>query len=130
MDTFAKNVTITFIVRILNLILGIATFVLITRLLGPEGKGIYTLAVLLPTLIATFGNFGIGSATVYYVAKERYPYRDILGNNIIFAIGTGTLGMIGGLILAIFFRQIIFPGVAQGYLFLALVLVPGNLFFT
>ncbi|MCL0096235.1 flippase [Thermodesulfovibrionales bacterium] len=126
---FAKGALITISARILTLILGIATSIVIARLLGPEGKGIYTLAALLPALIVTFANLGIGPATVYYVAQRRYPRQEILGNNIIFAVGIGAVGVLGGLIVALFFHQGVFPGVAQGYLLLALALIPVTLLF-
>ena len=129
MANFSQATSITVIARILSLLLGIATSIILARLLGPEGKGIYTLAALLPALIVTFANLGIGPATVYYVAQGRYPRQEILGNNIIFAVGIGAVGVLGGLIVALFFHQGVFPGVAQGYLLLALALIPVNLFF-
>jgi len=129
MGTFTRNTTVTFAARVLSLILGIATSITIARLLGPEGKGIYTLAALLPALIVTFANFGIGPATVYHIAQGRYSRQEILGNNIVFALVIGTFGVLGGLIVALFFHQSVFPGVAQGYLLLALVLIPANLLF-
>lgn len=127
---FTKSTTVTFIARVLNLFLGIITSVLLTRLLGPEGKGIYTMAALLPALVVTFGNLGIGPATVYYVAKGHYPHREILGNNIVLALAIGALGVLAGLIVALFFHQSVFPEVAQTYLLLALALIPVNLLST
>ena len=126
---FAQGTLITAAAHILTLVLGIGTSILLARFLGPEGKGIYTLAVLLPILIATFANLGIGVATAYYVAQGRYPLREVLGNNIIFAVGIGAVGVLCGLIVILFFRQNIFSGVAQGYLLLALALIPMHLLF-
>jgi len=130
MGTFTKNTTITFTARVLNLILGIGTSIVIARFLGPEGKGIYTLAVLLPTLIVTLGNLGIGPATAYYVARREYHRHEILGNNVILAFGVGAVGLLVGLIVVLFFRRNLFPGVAQGYLLLALALIPTGFLFT
>lgn len=129
MGTFTKNTTITITASILSLALSLATSIILARILGPEGKGIYTLAALLPALIVTFANLGIGPATVYHVTQGHYPRREILGNNVLFALGIGVIGVLGGLIVALFFQENIFPGVAQGYLLLALALIPGNLFF-
>jgi O-antigen/teichoic acid export membrane protein len=129
MGQFARGTAITFAARVLSLIIGIATSIILARLLGPEGKGIYTLAALLPSLIVTLVNFGIGPATVYHVAQGRYPRREILGNNIVFALGIGVVGVFVGLVVAFFFQESIFPGVTQGYLLLALALIPVNLLF-
>jgi len=130
MGTFTQNTAITFTARILSLVLGIATSITIARLLGPEGKGIYTMATLLPSLIVTFGNLGIGPATVYYVARKQHRRQEILGNNLLFGVVIGAIGLLAGLIMILFFRQSIFPDVAPGYLFLALLMIPINIFFS
>lgn len=129
MGAFTKNTAVTITARFLSLVLGIVTSVILTRLLGPEGKGVYTMATLLPALIVTFANLGIGPATVYHVAQGCYSRQVILGNNIVFALVIGAVGVLIGLIMVLFFDQSIFPGVAQGYLFLALAIIPGNLLF-
>jgi len=127
---FAKDTAVTFTARVLSLVLGIATSITIARLLGPEGKGIYTMAALLPSLVVTFGNLGIGPATVYYVARKQHRRQEILGNNLLLGVLIGTIGALAGLIMILFFRQSIFPGVAPGYLFLALLMIPVNIFFS
>jgi len=126
---FAQATAITVTSNIIRLLLGIITSVLIARILGPEGKGVYTLATLLPSLILIFANLGIGSATVYHVAQGRYPRPQILGNNILFAVGVFILGITIGLIITVYFHSTIFPGIARGYLLLALALIPGSLLF-
>ena len=71
MSSYTKDTAITFITRIISLILGIVTSIIIARLLGPENKGIYTMAALLPQLIVTIADLGIGPATVYYVTGHK-----------------------------------------------------------
>jgi len=127
---FTKNAAITFTAGVLSLILGLVTSVILVRVLGPEGRGIYALAVLLPSLIVTFGNLGIGPATVYYVARGEFRRQEILGNNILLSAGIDGLGVLAGLAVVLFFRETVFPGVAPGYLLLALLLVPVEVFFS
>lgn len=127
---FARDTTLTFGASLLSLVIGVGTSVILARVLGPEGKGIYTLAMLLPSLIVTFGNLGIGAATVYYVARREFRRQEILGNNVLLSLGIGALGVIAGLIVVLFFRQAVFPGVASRYLFLSLALVPVEIFFS
>jgi len=121
---------VTFGTGVLNLLIGIGTSVILARVLGPEGKGIYALATLLPSLIVTFGNLGIGAATVYYVARGEFRRQEILGNNVLLSLGVGGLGVIAGLVVVLFFRETVFPGVPSGHLLLALVLVPAEVFFS
>jgi len=127
--TFKKNTAMTIAAQVLTLFLGLSASVILARVLGPGGKGIYSLAVLLPALIITFVNWGIGPSTAYHVAKNRYSVLEILGNNIVFALVIGCIGIFGGLIVVIFFPDKFFPGVPTGCLVLALILIPANLFF-
>jgi len=127
---FAKGTLMTLTVGVLSLVAGIATSIILARVLGPEGKGIYALATLLPSMIVTFGNLGIGPATVYYVARGEFRRQEILGNNLLLSLGVGAAGVLIGLALVLFFRENIFPGVAAAYLLLALALVPMGIFFS
>jgi len=126
---FVRETAVTFTSGVLSLLIGVGTSIILARVLGPEGKGIYTLATLLPSLIVTFGNLGIGPATVYYVARGDLRRPEILGNNVLLSLGLSGVGVLAGLIVVLFFREIVFPGVLPGYLLLALVLVPVEFFF-
>lgn len=128
--TFARGTTVTFSSGVLGLLIGAGTSVILARVLGPEGRGIYALAALLPSLIVTFGNLGIGPATVYYVARGEFRRQEILGTNVLLSVGVGGVGALAGLVVALFFRETVFPGVPPGYLLLALVLVPLEVFFS
>jgi len=127
---FMKNIFVTFTARVFILLLGIVTSIIIARVLGPEGKGIYTLAILLPTLLMTFTNLGIGSASVYYIGKKKYSLIEIFGCNIIFSILVSIFVIIVGLVVIFFFGNKIFPGVVKEYLLLALCLAPFQIFLT
>lgn len=130
MDKFTKNTTITFVTRVLTLIAGLATSVIIARLLGPEGKGIYALAILLPSLITAFTNLGIGSATVYYIGRGKYPHKEVFGNNVVMSLTLGVFSMAIGLVIIYFFRDPVFSGISRRYLLLTLAVIPSNLFFS
>ena len=130
MNKFAKDTTITFITRVLRLILGLAGSVIIARSLGPEGKGVYALAVLLPSLIVTFTNLGIGQAGIYYIGRGEYSPREIFGNNVMLSVVLGVLSIIIGLTIVFFFRDPVFSDISRHYLLLTLLLIPLNLFFS
>jgi len=126
---FTKNALITFATRALTVAFGVVISIIIARVLGPEGKGIYSLALLLPGLLVTFANLGINQATVFYVAKKSYPAKEILGNNILLTVLISALAISAGLIIIFFFSSRLFPGVGRDYLLLALGLIPLTLFF-
>lgn len=127
---FVRGTTVTFTTGVINLLIGVGTSVILARVLGPEGRGIYALAMLLPSLIMTFGNLGIGPATTYYVARGEFRWQEILGNNVLLSVGVGAGGTLAGLVVALLFGKTIFPGLPPGYLLLALVLVPLEVFFS
>jgi O-antigen/teichoic acid export membrane protein len=127
--TFTKNTLITFITRVLVLASGVGISIIIARALGPEGKGVYALAILLPGLLVTFTNLGINPATVFYVAKKRESAREIFGNNILLTALISAIAVLIGLVIIFGFGDKLFPGIAQNYLLLALLLIPLPLFF-
>jgi len=125
---FAKDTALTLVARVIGLGLALLSSVIIARALGPEGTGVYTLAILFPLLILTFANLGLGPATVYYVAQDKYSLKEVFGNSIVMSSIIGVVASLLGLVLVIFFRAWIFPDVPRSYLVLALILVPANLF--
>ena len=126
--TFTKNTLITIVTQGLTFVFGIGISVIIARILGPEGKGIYSLAILLPSFLVYFTSFSIGQASIFYLGKRRYSPKEVFGNNIIYAVLTSTFAILIGLIIVFFFSNKLFPGVEPKYLFLALFLIPFHLF--
>lgn len=124
MKNFVKNVTITSASRFLQLIIGTIISIIIARSLGPENRGIYALVIMLPTLIITLFNLGIGKAITYYLSKKLYGKSVILFNNVFLSIIIGFFGTCIGIIIIIFFQQNILPNVPEGYLFFTLILIP------
>ena len=88
---FIKDTLTTFSTQIIGVILGLAAAIIIARVLGPSGKGAYTLIILVPTLLATFGTLGIGVANLYFVGKRKYKIADITSNSVVLASGLGIL---------------------------------------
>jgi O-antigen/teichoic acid export membrane protein len=125
---FAKDTALTLTARVAGLTLALLSSIVMARALGPEGMGVYTLAILFPLLIITFTNLGVGPATVYYVAQEKYSLKRVFGNNVVLTALIGTLATLVGLGLIILSQGQIFPSVAPSYLALAVLLVPVNLF--
>lgn len=128
-NKFTRDTIITFSLSALSMLVGVGTTVILARALGPEGNGIYVLAVLLPSLVITFGNLGIGPATVYYAAQGTFQLQKIFGNNIFFSIGISILGIFIGIILVLFCKESVFNAVSPQYLLMALLLIPGEVFF-
>jgi len=116
--------------RIGSLLLGVGISVILARFLGPEGKGLYSLAMLLPTMIVALINLGVGPSTVYHVARKEFSAGEAFGSNLGLAVVIGTVGMGIGAIAVSGFSSRILPGVPQIYLYGVLLLVPLQLAYT
>lgn len=127
MNSFVRDTAYTFVARVLALGVGVATSAIVARYLGPEGRGIYALALLLPSLVVNFVHFGMGSATVYQAARREHPLKRILGGNSLVLLAASGIGLIVGAVVIMFFRDIFFEGAAKRFLLLALPLIPLDL---
>jgi len=114
----------------LTLILGLFTSIFLTRGLGVDARGIYSLVFILPALATAFANLGIAPATVYLVAHKEIPEEDIFSTNMVLTVGSSLLGIAISLVLAIFFNDVLFPGVEQKLLLVATINIPVSMLAT
>lgn len=79
--SYKKNIASNFIVKIINILLGIVTSILVVRSLGAEGKGYLAYFLLIIRLISSYGNFGITNATIYFQKRSQYKEQDVFNVN-------------------------------------------------
>lgn len=72
--SISKNLTFTSTTQIISFIFGVGFSVLVARLLGPEGQGHFTLWILIPTLLARFGNLGFDASFSYFSTDKRFDH--------------------------------------------------------
>ncbi len=90
------------------LIAGIGS-IIIARLLGPEGYGLYSLALAVPTLVALFTDFGVSQALVRLTARERGS-PDLPGkvtSALLFALFTALAAASAGVLAAPLLSEIV-----------------------
>ncbi|MGC8662646.1 MAG: oligosaccharide flippase family protein [Candidatus Micrarchaeia archaeon] len=68
----ARMLSSLFIGRVVGLLVGVATFIIVARLLGPAYYGIYTLAIGIYSFIGAVGHFGIGTYFNKHIAESVY----------------------------------------------------------
>lgn len=124
MNRFAKDTTITLTGMLASLLIGLAPSIIIARILGPQDKGVYSLAILLPTLVFTLINMGISPSTVYHVSRGKYDLKKIFGNNLILGGLISGLGIAISLVLAVSLQSTFLKGVSSYYLMLATAIIP------
>lgn len=105
-------------------LLQLITLAIIARLYGPAGNGIYTLALLLPTMLAMVLNMGIGPANVYYLGAGKVHPQQAWQVTLRFSITIGAIGwLLGGLAISSYGGKW-FPGVPSNVLWLTLLFFP------
>jgi len=75
-STLASKIVILALITIANII--------IARQLGPAGKGMVSIAILVPSLLVTICHLGIGSANVYYGSKDELLLKRLFSNSLIY----------------------------------------------
>lgn len=89
----------TYITQILRVGLGFMMTILVARILDPQERGLYAIALAVGALGVQFGNFGLTSSNIYYVAKNRDLIGVLAGNGMLVSLFVGGLGalLIGGI---------------------------------
>ena len=93
---FLRKIGETFATRVVLIGIGLVANVIIARSLGPEGRGLYAVAVTVGTLGVQFGNLGLHASNTYYVAANRSLLSALVANTIIvsFTVGGVSTGLI------------------------------------
>lgn len=100
----ARNSAETFLTRIFLICLGLITTVIIARILGPEGRGIYAVAVAVAALGSQLGNLGLHASCVYFVARDNKLLPALWGNAISAGLAIGVLVSIVVCFMVTFFN--------------------------
>lgn len=122
---FVQKVIQTLATKILLMGIGLITTVMIARILGPEGRGLYAVAVAVGAMGAQFGNLGLHASNTYYAAKNKTILPALVGNSLFVSFVVGSF--IAALVWTFFY---FFPQIApvKGILLaLALGYIPFSL---
>lgn len=120
-----SNILHSYSSRIILIVLGLLGNVIITRSLGVEHYGTYTLLLTIIAIATQFGNFGLHSANIYYVAQKKMFLGMLLKNSIWFSF---FISLIVGFI--IYFLNYYYPSILNiesDLLYLALLFIPISL---
>src|SRR5438876_6743834 len=95
-----RNVVETYMTRLLLIGIGFATTVIVSRSLGPSGRGLFAVAAAVSAIGIQFGNLGVHASNTYYVAKDRELLPVLIGNTLVVSFGIGGTAALFGWILA------------------------------
>lgn len=108
------------------LVAGVGSSILITRALGPSGRGAFAVTVSFAMLLVQLGSLGFQTANPYFTTQRRAPIGLIVTNSLWLAAALGlALAAIGVLVKVLFPTAV--AGVGWAELSVALAAVPAIL---
>src|SRR4051812_35007691 len=100
---FTKNIIMTLGRQISAILLGLLSSIIIARMLGSNGNGQYNLIILVPTMLFSFLNLGIGSSSVYFIGKDKHNINTVYKNNTFAGILIGLIAFVIGFVYLNYF---------------------------
>ena len=93
-----KNISFIFSAQVINTFIGIITSIIVTRILGPEGRGENTIFTNSIAFAVLFFSFSINSTISYFINSGKAKSEELLSTIIIFVL-VSTLLVYGSLFL-------------------------------
>ncbi|MFI5305042.1 MAG: flippase [Nitrospiria bacterium] len=106
-STFFHKVLETFATRVFIIGIGVVTTAMVSRILGPEGRGLYAIAIVISAMGVQFCNLGLHTSNTYFGAKNKNLLSAQLGNSILVSFGFGTFIAVSLWMFFQFFPEII-----------------------
>ena len=103
---FLRKTSGTMLAKIVIGILGALGSILLARLLGPDARGTFGIALQLTTFGVQIGCLGLHSSNLFYSAKDSTKVPTIVGNSLILSI---VLGIVVIVLMSVFF--LFFPSI-------------------
>ena len=122
---FVRKVAETFLTKIALLVFGMATSILITRSLGPAGRGTFAVAATISAIGLQFGNLGLSASNTFFAAKDRSLLPKLLANSLWVSFTGGAAGLVFLLALSQVWPALL--SIRGAVLIVALVAVPFGL---
>jgi len=122
--SLVRHSVFTVLTHILVQFFGILTGVIMARILGPEGRGVYALYYTNALLLTTFCSFSFNIALVYFIPSGKFSPEKMLGLSFIVNIISSLISVI--IILASYFSQfktLLFSDKYMSFAFLAWLII-------
>jgi len=117
-----NDVAMTAANKVVVLVTTLATSIVLARALGPEGRGVWAVAMALALTLVQLGSLGIQSANPYFTARREAPLGRIVANSLWLAAGLGLL-----LIAVAAGVKAVLPQVVEGLGWTELLIVSASL---
>ena len=122
--SFIKDASYIFATKIALLIIGVFSSIIAVRILGAEGKGLFTLGIISASIIFNLANLGIGTGAGYYLGRKKIKLEDLAGNWLSLSVIIGTVVTILSLAVMPFIAGSILPAVPLKLIITGLFAIP------
>ena len=123
---FARRVMGVFATRVVRFALGFVISFTLARILGPTGRGIYSVATLTPTTLVNLGHLGLPNAFSFFAGRGRSGAR-LLALGLLFSIALSIV-LLGFSLLALpLLADTVLRAAPLELLLLAIVTIPFQL---
>ncbi|MEW5693590.1 MAG: polysaccharide biosynthesis C-terminal domain-containing protein [Candidatus Hydrogenedentota bacterium] len=79
---YLAEVARVYSVYLVSILSSVLLNILLARVLGPAGKGVFTYTILIPYLIFNFLHIGLGTSGIWFI-KQHYEYKDRIVKSIV-----------------------------------------------
>ncbi len=100
--SFVKNTFQVLGSNLLIIICEVLIGIIIARVLGPEGKGLFISLMVVPVIIITFAVMGMHRTTIFFIGKKDYPLPEIVAAVIQILFITSGLGVLAAMVYFFF----------------------------
>lgn len=109
--------------RVAGMVCGLVSGILISRSLGPEGRGAYVLPVTVAMVVGNLCHLSLEHANMYLAGNRRRPLGDLLGNASSLTLVLGPLGLLLTILLLRGWPDLV-PGSPASATFIVAATVP------
>jgi O-antigen/teichoic acid export membrane protein len=129
MSNYYRHSFVTFTSQILSLVLILLSTILITRVLGPEGKGVMSLLLAFPIVTVLVSIIGLDEASIYFLGCTKYEYSEVLGWAILNTLIISTISVSILIILRHWLVTSVIKNISIEFLLVAIFCLPFQIFF-
>lgn len=79
---YKANIASNLANQLIRIAVGIATSIVVARVLGPRGQGYAAYAILIFTLLGSYGQLGLNNAVMYFKQRSGHDPRKIFNTNL------------------------------------------------
>ncbi|NQU34665.1 MAG: polysaccharide biosynthesis C-terminal domain-containing protein [Bacteroidetes bacterium] len=83
--------------NVFSILCGVLVVILLTRILGVDGFGLYYALLVIPLIVVSFTHLGIRGASIFMIGQKKYTDDEIVSSVLFILIFTGIIGIISSI---------------------------------